>query len=414
MISGWVKKSDFLRNILTLLTGTVIAQAIPILISPLLTRIYTPEDFGVYALYIAVVNVLVVLATGQYENAILLPRENEQAYTLVVASSVITLSFTAALFLIVVVFHDYITSLLKVDLGWLLYLIPLGVCISGLLSILNYWNSRKENYKRLSTNSVLNSVTNGSLSVVLGYVWKGGGGLAIAQLSGLALSVSLLLKEFFCSPEKYRVDRKKLVGVCVRYKKFPQISIPHGLFSNLSNNLPAIILTAYFSPAVAGFYFLAFRVAALPLTIIGNAFYQVFFQQLSKVEDKKKFYKDKFLKANLLLIPVFVCGWFLLPALFHLFFGEAWIEAGKYTQVILPLLYMKFLSNVFCSAVYIFFERQAENFFFGVIINLSIAVSLIWGARAENIELALLLMMASNSLIIIVKLIRCRKILEQK
>lgn len=414
MISSWVKKSDFLRNILTLLTGTIIAQAISLLLSPLLTRVYTPEDFGVYALYIAIVNVLVVLATGQYENAILLPRKNERAYALVVFSLVISFLFSIALLLLVVVFHGFIVDLMKVDLGWLLYLMPLSVCLSAFLSIFNYWCSRGESYKELSLSAVLNSGANGSAAVAVGYIWKSGFGLVAGQLIGMVLSAFYLIKVFLSEPKVYKVNKRGVLYVCKRYRRFPQIYIPHGLFANLSNNLPAILLTAYFSPVAAGFYFLAFRVAAMPLTIVGNAFYQVFFQQLSKVPDKKRFYREKFFKVNLLLLPFFVGCWFLLPTAFGLLFGSAWAEAGKYTQILLPLLYMKFLSNVFTSAVYIFFERQAENLFFGVVINLFIAVSLILGGRADDIELALFLMMVSNCSIIMVKLIRCRRILEQK
>ena len=164
---------------------------------------------------------------------------------------------------------------------------------------------------------------------------------------------------------------------------------------------------------MAGFYFLAFRVAATPLTVIGNSLYQVFFQQLSTAACKKTFYNSKFLRVNALLIPVFVVGWFLLPALFRFFFGNVWAQAGEYTQILLPLLYMKFISNVFSAAVYIYFERQLENFIFGVVINLLIAFSLLYGAMAGDVELALLMMVVTNSFAIFVKLIRCQRILEQ-
>ena len=79
MLKHLKPKSEFGRNVLTLMTGTTIAQAIPIAISPILTRIYTPEDFGVFALYISISTIFAVIVTGRYELAIMLPKKNKDA-----------------------------------------------------------------------------------------------------------------------------------------------------------------------------------------------------------------------------------------------------------------------------------------------------------------------------------------------
>lgn len=406
-------KSDFARSVLTLLTGTAFAQAIPLIISPVLTRLYSPDEFGAYALYAAIVSVLVVVATGQYENAVLLPKKELHAFSLVALAGMLTAGFSVFVLVVVVCLGDFISDALGGHLGGLIYLLPISVFATSLISVLSYWSTRKANYKRLSKNAVLNSTLNGSLSVGMGYASFSTFGLVLAQLSGLLASTGLLLKDFRRQTRHFKLSKRGVVYVAKRYRRFALVSVPHGLFSSLSNNLPAVILTSYFSPAAAGFYFLAFRVAATPLTVIGNSLYQVFFQQLSTAEHKKKFYNAKLLRINALLIPVFVFGWFLLPTLFKLMFGEAWEQAGEYTQILLPLLYMKFISNVFSSAVYIYFERQLENFIFGVAINLLIAFSLLCGAMVGDVELALMMMVVTNGFVIFVKLIRCQRILEQ-
>ena len=86
MIRKILPKGEFSRNVLTLMTGTSIAQAIPIAISPILTRIYTPEDFGVFALYMAIATVVSVIATGRYETAIMLPKKDSEAINLFIVS----------------------------------------------------------------------------------------------------------------------------------------------------------------------------------------------------------------------------------------------------------------------------------------------------------------------------------------
>lgn len=412
MLKKLLGKSDFARSVLTLLTGTAFAQAIPLIISPVLTRLYSPDEFGVYALYAAIVSVLVVVATGQYENAVLLPKKERHAFSLVVLAGMLSAGFSVVV-LVVVCLDDLISDVLGGRLRGVIYLLPISVFATSVLSVLSYWSTRKANYKRLSRNAVLNSTLNGSLSISMGYASFSTFGLVLAQLSGLLVSSWLLLRDFRSQVRHLKVRKQSVGFVAKRYRKFAQISIPHGLLSSLSNNLPALILTSYFSPAAAGFYFLAFRVAATPLTVIGNSLYQVFFQQLSIAERKKAFYNAKFLRVNALLMPVFVFGWFLLPTLFRQVFGEEWAQAGEYTQILLPLLYMKFISNVFSSSVYIYFERQLENFIFGVAINLLIAFSLLYGAMAGDVELALLMMVATNSFVIFAKLIRCQRILEQ-
>lgn len=413
MLKAVLGKSEFARSVLVLLTGTAFAQAIPLIISPVLTRLYSPDEFGAYAMYAAIVSVLLVMATGQYENAVLLPKKEQHAFSLVVLAGMLTAGFSVIVLVVVLCFGDFISNAMGGHLGGLVYLLPVSVFATALLSVLSYWCTRKANYKRLSKNAVLNSTLNGILSVGMGYASFSTFGLVLAQLSGLLASTGLLFRDFRSQVRHFKVRKRSLVYVAKRYRKFAQVSIPHGLFSNLSNNLPALILTSYFSPAVAGFYFLAFRVAATPLTVVGNSFYQVFFQKLSAAEHKKAFYNAKFLRINALMIPAFVIGWFLLPTLFQLVFGEGWVQAGEYTQILLPLLYMKFISNVFSAAVYIYFERQFENFIFGVLINLLIAFSLLYGAMAGDVELALGMMVATNGFVIFVKLIRCQRILEQ-
>ncbi|SVD81723.1 uncharacterized protein METZ01_LOCUS434577, partial [marine metagenome] len=99
-------RSEFSKNVLTLVTGTTIAQAIPIAISPILTRIYTPEDFGVLALFISITTILGTIANGRYELAIVLPKRDNNALELTALSIIITIGFSLLLVILVILFHD--------------------------------------------------------------------------------------------------------------------------------------------------------------------------------------------------------------------------------------------------------------------------------------------------------------------
>ena len=143
--------SEYSKNVLTLLSGTVIAQALPILFAPVLTRIFSPEEFAVYGVYIAVVMFCTVLSSGRYELAIILPEDDEKAINLLSLSYRLLAVVSAAVLFVVFIFHDRLIALLGHDelSGWI-YLLPIGIFFLGSFNILNYWNNRKKRFKNLS------------------------------------------------------------------------------------------------------------------------------------------------------------------------------------------------------------------------------------------------------------------------
>lgn len=132
-------KSEFSKNIITLMTGTTIAQAIPIAISPILTRIYTPEDFGIFAIYLAITSIIAVIATGRYEMAIMLPKEEKDVKSILKLIIILLSIVTFATFLIVFIFNDEITNLFenKEISNWL-YFLPVSVFLVGIYQVYNY------------------------------------------------------------------------------------------------------------------------------------------------------------------------------------------------------------------------------------------------------------------------------------
>ena len=127
MLNKLKPKSEFSKNVLTLMTGTTIAQAIPIAISPILTRIYTPEDFGVLALFVAITTIFGTIANARYELAIMLPKKDEDAINIFALGFIITCFISLILLILVLVFNDYFTKLLGNDeISFWLYFVPIA------------------------------------------------------------------------------------------------------------------------------------------------------------------------------------------------------------------------------------------------------------------------------------------------
>ncbi|MCT7530668.1 lipopolysaccharide biosynthesis protein [Aliarcobacter cryaerophilus] len=402
-----MKNNDFSKNVLTLMTGTTIAQAIPIAISPILTRIYTPEDFGVFALYLAIVSILVVFTTGQYDLAIMLPKYEKSAISIVKLSLIINTIFSISIFIVIFIFFDFFQSLSdKNSLGYFLYFIPLSVFLIGCYNTMNYWLNRKKQYKMLSTNKVIQSLTSSTSSMTLGIQNFGKDGLIISQLLAQAVVVALLIKKIKMSFLFQSFEKLKIIAIARRYIKFPKITMMQSFFSNTTAELPIIIISSFFALKDAGFYSLAQRVVASPISIISSSFFQVFYQSFTTEKNKQKFYKMKFIKINAVLLPPFILLWFFMEPLFGFVFGEEWVIAGVYSQIILPLLYMKFLSNLFTTTTYLYYERQIENFILSIIITITAIASLFIGVIIDNLFFGLIAMSVSNCLVILFKLYR--------
>ena len=206
---------------------------------------------------------------------------------------------------------------------------------------------------------------------------------------------------------------KKVLILAKRYKKFPKITLPHSIFSTFSSNMAVLIITKFFTSADVGFYSFANRIVMMPISLISSAYYQVFFQAFKDEKNKFSFYKNKFKQVNIIFLPLFILLWFLLPTLFSFIFGEKWQIAGVYSQILLPLFYMKFLSNLFTTTIYIHYERQGENFILGVLITIIIFISLMIGVYLDSIKIGLFNMMIGNSSIIIFKLYRSFKFVKE-
>lgn len=114
----------------------------------------------------------------------------------------------------------------------------------------------------------------------------------------------------------------------------------------------------------------------------------------------------KFIKINVILLPPFILLWFFMEPLFGFVFGEEWVVAGVYSQILLPLLYMKFLSNLFTTTTYLYYERQIENFVLSVLITTTAISSLFIGVLIDSIVFGLIAMSVSNCFVILFKLYR--------
>lgn len=349
MINKLKPKSDFSRNVITLMTGTTIAQSIPIATSPILTRIYTPEDFGVFALFIAITSILATIANGRYELAIMLPKKDEDAINIFALGFIITCIMTIITFAVILIFNDYLTNLLvNKEIGFWLYFVPLALFFSGLFNILNYFNNRRKNYKDLRNTTILKSIILAVVQISVGFMKAGAIGLISGSLlsnmfANMKLARNILKDKMLLS----KIKKVKIITLAKKYKDFPKFSMPAGLLNSSATNLNNTLIPSFFNLSTLGYYSLVDRVLSMPSSLISSSIGQVFFQQASS--EKKKtgsahaIFKRTTIKLILLGFPIFFTLYFVVEDIFVIVFGENWSIAGTYAKILIPLFFVRFI-----------------------------------------------------------------------
>ena len=370
MLNKLKPKSEFSRNVLTLMTGTTIAQAIPIAISPILTRIYTPEDFGLFALYISIALLFATAATGRYELAIMLPKKESDAVNIVFLSLLITLIITLLTLFIVFFFNQSITNILgNQDISSWLYFIPFTVFFMGLYQSLNYWNNRKKEYKRLAISRVVQSGVTGGANLGMGGLQFGASGLIVGNIIGQSLSTLYLFNHVYKEDSRsIRLFNKiKIIALLKKYKKLPLLNMPNVLIDNFRLSGINILIAKFFTTSTLGQFALAWKMVQTPMSVIGKSLSQVFFQKIASVKRDELYaiIKKFIVKASLVALPIFLIIYFFSVDIFSFVFGENWSEAGEAASVMSPWLFLNFLTSPL-SQIFIILNKQEIMLIFSI------------------------------------------------
>lgn len=341
--------SDFTKNILVLLSGTTIAQALPIVLMPVLTRFYSPEDFGVFAIFVAVSLILGAIANARYELALTLPESLDEAISVAALGIVIAFFFSVVLLIPFVLFNSEICNLFNNnDISVWLYFIPLVVLMIGIFNIFNFLNTRLLNYKDIAAAHIHRSVAMVSVQLVLGLLRSGAGGLIVGQISShLAAVIRGGSKLPLQKIARRTLDFRRMKVSAVRFRRFFIYMFPATLMNSLSNNFIVLYLPSLFSLSVLGFFSLAQRALGAPSALIGSSIGQVYMQEASAEKIKTGIVKNAFVKTFKKLVVIsfllFAPLYFIVEDLFALVFGEAWRIAGQYTEILLPYFAINFI-----------------------------------------------------------------------
>lgn len=405
-----IKNSTFGKNVVLIAGGAAFAQVLNALLSTIITRIYSPEQYGVLTAFTAILGILSISASLDYQNAIPIAEDDDEAINVFALSSVILLLIVLLITTVLALFGDSLLQLLdKEAISSYKYLIPVGVLLTGLYKICLQWNYRERNYKIISKTRINQSIASNATKLTMGLMKCGSIGLILAYIisesSGITTLFSTMIKKKKSLFSKLTLQRIKYV--MKRYRKFPIYSAPNNYIYTVGIELPIILLTSFFGTSVAGSYGLANSVTSMPMVLIGNSISQVFYSEAAKIgrnnPQKIKNLALKLMKQIALigLIPLVALILFG-PSLFSFVFGQRWYDAGVYSQVLSIVIYFHFVITPINRVLEIF-ERQRDSLLLNLVRLIMIVLVFVF-VKLMNLNSfqAIALYSISNSIIYIV------------
>lgn len=369
----WLRRilptGKFTWNVAVLAGGTAIGQGLTVLAAPFLTRLYTPSDFGMLAVYISLLSILGAVATLSYDFAIPLPKDDKTGASILVLALMIVFSMSCLTGLGVWLGGDWIVARVNTPaLKPYLWLLPISLLGLGTYTTFNEWAVRKGTFARIAQTRLSQSI--GKVISQLGMGWLGVGtaGLLVGDLIG-RVSGTGTLASLAWRHDREALRQVNLAGVrevAYRYRRFPLFSSGATLLNNLGLRLPTLLFASIYGSQVMGWLELGEQILAIPLGLISTSVAQVYVSESAKALHTSPDQLPKLLRRVIggMLLVAFPYVLFLVlfaPKLFPIIFGEQWTEAGVYVQILAVTFLLQSIANPTGGTLSVL-ERQDLHF----------------------------------------------------
>lgn len=409
--------TDIAKNSAKLLSASIIVQIIGLLVYPILTRLYSPDDFGLINLFLSFCGVLSLFATAEFQYSIVLPKDDALAKACFHLGLISTIFFTILL-ICSIPFSVQISRIFKVsELSTWYWAVPIFVFLTAIWTLLNYWYTRKKQFGAISSYQITQSITNASAKLGFGFGGLVSGGLILSAIAApiVALSLSIARNCKSTIRELFSFDRNNCSLVAKQYANFPKYSLPRAIVNNLSGNLPILLLTPFFGLTEIGLFGMALTLAFRPINMISSSLYQVFYQktteQVQNRQSIKSFFSSFVKSVSIIVIPCFILLYFFLPTVIEFILGAGWRETGAYIQIMLVWLLM---SALLAPISYIsdVFQKQKIALLFELLLFVSRILGLVIGIYTTNFVYAIMGYSFATAIVLLAELLWYRRLIR--
>lgn len=368
-IKDYLLDGDYLKDLSKLVSGTMIANIIPLIISPILARLYAPEAFGIYGLYISIVNIATIAFTGRYELAIFLAKSRGEALDLLNLSTIIGIVLIVVGYLAIVILVIFSPEITASSHLWI-WAVPITAFLIAVNRTLVNYSSYLRDYRNVAINKVSKSLNVGLFKTLL-YTLSKGIGLILGNLLGIFITVMsygalLYRKRHFIF---HRLSLQSILSAGRNHKNFFRFDLISAIFNAISINIPIIILSAYYEESLVGQFSMAFTILNLPMMLIGSSIGQIYYERISKIESKAQIaiFTNKIIRQLALMGSVVMIILVFGDTIFSFVLGERWTQAGVFAQYMAPYVYLVFIAAPI-SQIYARYSIQKRVLNFNIVL----------------------------------------------
>lgn len=369
-----LNSNTLFQNIAIVASGNISAKLIVILSTPIITRLYTPEDYGVFSIFLSITGIAGALATLRYSVTIPIAKGENLADNLLKLCFIITFSLTLLWVIGILLFGTYFTEIFSAEsLNPFLWFIPIIFLGQGIYEALNNWAVRDKKFKLITRTKISQGVSSSVTKIGLGTLGFIPLGLFIGQTAQVFAGIrSLISKLINVKPTFFKsFSWEEIKFAAKRYKKFPLVQSWSQVLLAIGGQLPVLLIGALYDAKVVGVFALAMGMINMPMDLIGQSVAQVFYAEISKYgkNNPQKIYELSVLICKKLflvsLIPVAVLIT-LGPWLFSTIFGHEWHDAGLYARYFAIVVLTRFISSPLTN-IFNVFEKQGLQLFLNIL-----------------------------------------------
>jgi lipopolysaccharide exporter len=389
--------NSFLKDVLTLFSGTIVAQIIGLVFLPVLTRLFTPEEFGIFYIFLTTASILSLVATGGYEKSLVLPASDNDARHLVFFSLMLSIAVTAVSFLILLFLGRWGDHFFQTGHGRLiLWSIPVYSFLFGAFRILQNRSIRNNNYKKVSGSNIIRNGSTSILQAVFGLGHTGSPGLVLGSCIGQFFPFLALIKKNEKLTEVTFSEKVKLaLAKGKEYKDFPLYKMPSDLLNEVSIQLPVYILKIIFSTAAAGIYSLPQKIMSQPSKLIGQAAGEVYYRRASELNSRDKDLSEMTFNTFKILFLSGVVPFTIISLwgeeIFSFIFSSEWAFSGKIAAYLSPWLLFVFAGSP-VSYIFLIKQKLRLSLFLNLFLLAARFAALMVGALVvKNLEMTIII-----------------------
>lgn len=359
-------KSTFVSNILTVSRGKLFALAIPIITTPIISRLFSPSDFGAFSFFLSIITIIATASSLRFPVASVLPKAESVADRLTLLSILSGFGFSILILIIIgvcfIISPDWTTE----KLGFWVWAIPLWIFLYSIDEALSMWLVRHGRFHPMALSDSVEPLATTGSRIIIGYISGSSlSGLVIGFALGRLIRLGVICQSSWewLGKSWKMANSKQLRETALEYKNYPLYNTPTSLVFAFSNNLPFILLGVMYAPEVLGFYAMANRLLRMPIQTVSETIRKVFLRKAAGIRNENGDLAPYLLKLGGTLAVAgalpFLFLYIYAEDLLRYFLGANWGSSGQVASILSPWLYLVWVSTP-CSVVVEVCNKQAQ------------------------------------------------------